>query len=265
MRIKQRLAFAHRYAAIHLLISLLVALASAGVVFGLLYPPPWRQMLVVTDIYVLILIVDVVCGPAMTLILASPEKSRRERWLDFSCIGLLQALALAYGMHSVWIARPVVLGFERDRLVLVTANEIDHAQLAEAPPGLQRLAWWGVTSVSTRVPRNNAEFFESTSLGLAGVSPAMRPGWWLPYADGVDEVRGRARTLDDLFAARARDRGTLMAAARRTGLAQDQLRWLPLTSSRTMDWVALLDNDMKLVGWAPIDGFTAPAEPAEDN
>ena len=66
---------------------------------------------------------DVVCGPLLTLVLASPRKSRRERWLDFSLIGLIQLAALAYGMHSVWVARPVALVFEVDRLVVVTANE----------------------------------------------------------------------------------------------------------------------------------------------
>ena len=30
---------------------------------------------------------------------------------------------------------------------------------------------------------------------------------------------------------------------------------LPLVSSKTLDWVALLDAQMKMVGWAPVDGF----------
>jgi len=28
-----------------------------------------------------------------------------------------------------------------------------------------------------------------------------------------------------------------------------------LVSSKTLDWVALLDAQMILVGWAPVDGF----------
>lgn len=121
----------------------MVALASAAVVFGLWYPAPYRQMLDVGHIYLLVLAVDVVCGPLLTLILASSTKSRRERWLDFSLIGLIQLAALAYGMHSVWVAPPVALVFETDRLVVVTANEVNTDALPKAPAGLRQLPWPG--------------------------------------------------------------------------------------------------------------------------
>jgi hypothetical protein len=38
-------------------------------------------------------------------------------------------------------------------------------------------------------------------------------------------------------------------------LPTDALRYLPLTSSTTKDWVALLDGGLNRVGWAPVDGF----------
>ena len=126
MSASHRLHFAARYALRHLLLSLLVALASAAVVFGLWYPAPYRQMLQVGHIYLLVLVVDVVCGPLLTLIVASPRKSRRERWLDFSLIGAIQLAALAYGMYSVWVARPAVLAFESDRLVVVSHGTLPY-------------------------------------------------------------------------------------------------------------------------------------------
>ena len=54
-----RWCFAARYASRHLLISLLIALASAAVVFGLWYPAPYRAMLGVGAIFGLVLAVDV--------------------------------------------------------------------------------------------------------------------------------------------------------------------------------------------------------------
>lgn len=258
MSVVPRLRFAGRYAAAHLLISLLVAVVSAAFVFGLLYPPPWQAMLGVTSIFLLILVVDVVCGPLLTLILASPAKSRRERWLDFSLIGLLQVLALAYGIHSVWIARPVVLAFERDRLVLVTANEIDPSTLHEAPEGMRHLPWWGVRAVATRRPKDNDEFFQSVGMGTAGLSPGMRPGWWLPWEQARQEMSERARPLSSLMAARPEKSEMLEAAARKTGQDVARLRYLPLTTARTPDWIALLDADLQMVGWAQVDGFIQP-------
>ena len=255
MSASHRLHFAARYALRHLLLSLLVALASAAVVFGLWYPAPYRQMLQVGHIYLLVLVVDVVCGPLLTLIVASPRKSRRERWLDFSLIGAIQLAALAYGMYSVWVARPAVLAFESDRLVVVTANEVQNEALTKAPPGLQRLPWAGVLQVGTRRATSGAETLSSVELGLAGVSPAMRPDWWLPWAEAQAVMRSRAKPLAELIARRPEAAALLQAAAQSAGRDVKDLTYLPLVSSKTLDWVALLDADLNIVGHAPVDGF----------
>ena len=255
MMLSSRLRFAARYASRHLLISVLIALASAGVVFGLWYPAPYRQMLDVDHIYLLVLAVDVVCGPLLTLVLASPKKSRRERWLDFSLIGAIQLAALAYGMHSVWLARPAVLAFEADRLVVVTANEVQAEDLPQAPPGLQSLLWTGVLQVGTRRPADSDEMMSNVDKELAGLSPAMRPDWWLPWAEAQDGLRSRAKPLSELIARRPEAAPLLQAAAQSAGRAVPDLRYLPLVSSKTLDWVALLDADLNIVGHAPVDGF----------
>jgi len=44
-------------------------------------------------------------------------------------------------------------------------------------------------------------------------------------------------------------------AASPSGIDPAGLFYLPLTSSKVKEWVALLDGDMKLVGYAPVDGF----------
>ena len=250
-----RLRFAARYAGRHLLISLLIALASAAVVFGLWYPAPYRQLLQVDHIYLLVLAVDVVCGPLLTLVLASPKKSRRERWLDFSLIGVIQLAALAYGMHSVWAGRPVALVFEVDRLVVVTANELQQGGLPKAPPSLRHLPLTGVLKAGTRKPVDNKEFMRSIDQGLAGLSLAVQPDWWLPWADALPALRQRAKPLAELMARKPQAAPALQDAARTAGRVVADLRYLPLVSSKTLDWVALLDDKLEMVGWAPVDGF----------
>lgn len=254
--LSSRLRFASRFALRHWIISSAVALLSAALVFGLLYPPPYRAMLGVGPIFLLVLAVDVVCGPLLTLILASPRKSRRERWLDFGLIGLIQALALAYGLHSVWVARPAVLAFEVDRLVVVTANEVDAADLPNAPSGLRRLPWWGVLQVGTRRAADGAELMDSVQRGLAGWSPATQPGWWLPWDAARADLKARAKPLPELIARRPPDAQALLrAAAQAAGADPAHLLYLPLTSSTTKDWVALLDADLRLLGHVAVDGF----------
>lgn len=247
--------FAAHYALRHLGISVAVALLSAAFVFGLLYPTPYRAMLGVESIFLLVLVVDVVCGPLLTLILASPKKSRRERWLDFSLVGVIQLLALVYGLHSVWLGRPAVLAFEVDRLVVVTANEIEPAELGKAPEGLRRLPWWGVLKVGTRRPANSQEMLESVDRGLAGISLAQQPDWWTPWDQAHEGMTHRAKPVTELLARRPQDTDTLQEAIRASGVPEAELRYLPLTSSKTLDWVVLLDQKLNLVGYAPVDGF----------
>ena len=252
---EQRLRFALRYALRHALVSLLVAGLSALFVFGLLYPPPTSAMLGVGSIFLLLLGVDVVCGPLLTLLLANPAKPRRERWLDFSLVGLVQLAALLYGLHSVWVARPVVLAFEVDRLVIASANEVQTETLSQAPAELQSLPWWGVLQVGTRKAKDSNEFFESMNLGLGGISPAMRPHWWLPWDSAQAGIQERAKPVAELLARRPQAASVLQAAMAETGLPVQQLRYLPLTSSKTKDWVALLNTEGRIVGYAPVDGF----------
>ena len=250
-----RLRFASHYALRHLGISIAVALLSAAWVFGLLYPSPYRAILGVESIFLLVLGVDVVCGPLLTLILASPRKSMRERVLDFGLIGVVQLAALLYGLHTVWVARTAVLGFEVDRLVVVTANEVQADKLREAPQGLRSLPWWGVHKVGTRKPKDSAEMLSSVALGMSGLSLVMQPGWWTPWAEAQAGMKARAKPLSELIARRPAAADTLRQAAADAGAPVDQLHYLPLVSSKTLDWVALLDARMEMVGWAPVAGF----------
>lgn len=252
-----RWRFALRFAARHALLSMLAAAACALFVFGVLYPPPFQAMLGVGAVFVLLLGVDAVCGPLLTLILASPRKSARERWVDLGLVGLVQVAALLYGLHTLWAARPVVLAFETDRLVVVTANEVDAEALAQAPEGLQTLPWWGVRQVGTRKAASSEEYFTSVDLSLAGISPAMRPGWWQPWSEAQAALQARAQPLPDLLQRRPQDAATLQAAVSDSGLSAAQLNYLPLTSRYTKDWVALLDVQGRIVGYAPVDGFAA--------
>lgn len=250
-----RLNFALQYALRHLLISLFVAIATAFLVFRLLYPPPWHLLFAVGSIFVLLLIVDVVCGPILTLILASPEKSGRERWLDFSLIGSVQLVALLYGLYSVWVARPVVLAFESDRLVAVSANEVQTDSLAQAPEALRHLPWWGLHLVGTRKAASSEEFFENMRLGLGGISPAMRPDWWVLWDSTLSDMRARAKPVTELLERRPQDSDALHTAIESTGLTAENLYYLPLTTRHVKEWVVLLDAGMRIAGYAPVDGF----------
>ena len=80
-----RLRFALKNAALGiLLISLILAGLAALLVFGVWYPYPYAELTGGLALYKLVISVDIVCGPLLTLILASPSKKLKERMVDFS-------------------------------------------------------------------------------------------------------------------------------------------------------------------------------------
>lgn len=255
MKFYARWQLAAQWAMRHALISMIVAAISATVVFKLWYPMPFREMLGVGKIFLIILGVDVVCGPLMTLILVSPRKSRRETTLDLSLIAIIQTAALIYGVHAVWMGRPVVLAFEQDRLTIISANEVDASDVPNAPRGLRELPYFGILKVATRRPRSTTELLNSIEISLVGITPAMRPSWWEPIADHKTAMREKAKPLSNLILQRPADNAVLKRAAHDAGYPAEALVYLPLTSSKTKEWVALLNGSLEMVGYAPVDGF----------
>lgn len=251
-----RLRFALRWALGHFFVSAVVVALAASLVFFVWYPAPWRQMLGVAAIFGIVVVVDLVCGPLLTLVLASPNKSKRERWVDLTLIALIQLSALTYGLWSVYGARPVVLAFEVDRLFVVTANEIQRELLSQAPQRMQSLPWAGVLQVGLRESTSPQEYLNSVEQSINGISQSMRPNWWSPYDEKVKTaLRQKVKPLVELIEKRPYQADELREAALRTGNSVDVLSYLPLTSSKEMAWVALIDGAGEMVGYAPVDGF----------
>src|SRR5215218_185326 len=94
-------------ALVHLGLRALVGLATAAVVFGMWFPYPYRDLAGGQQLLLLLVSVDVVCGPLLTAVLFNPRKSRRELTLDLSLVAIVQIAALVYGVQVISQARPV--------------------------------------------------------------------------------------------------------------------------------------------------------------
>ena len=244
--------------ALHLLASLLVATVLAYVVFGVWYPYPHRAMAGGTDLFLLVIAVDAVCGPLLTAVVFNPGKPRRELATDLSFIVLVQLGALAYGTHAVATLRPVALVFEADRMVSVAAGSIPQSELRNAPPEFASLSWTGPLLLGSRKPKDAAEQLRSIDMSLQGVEVSMRPSWWQPYAMSLPDIKARMKPLPPLYEALGESKRAILAAAvERSGHSKDQLFYLPLTSALVTDWIVLLDEAGSIVDFAEVDGFLA--------
>lgn len=242
----------------HFIISLIIALCCGLFVFHIMYPSPFYQLLGVGSIFLIIIGVDVVCGPLLTLLLANPNKPPSELGLDISLIAMVQIAALAFGLHTVYIARPVVLAFETDRFTVVPATEILTDHLKDAPKELQTLPALGVRVIGTKKHNSNEEFFELTELSASGISPGMHPKWWTQYSDNHDLVNERSKAISLLIEQRPESTPAIQKAMQKTGLTADKLRFLPLTYQYSHDWSVLIDKKNNIVAYVPVNGFLNP-------
>lgn len=245
-------------AGIHLVLSLAVAAAAAGLVFGLWYPYPYREISGGRELFFIVIAVDVVMGPLLTLTVFNSSKPVRELRRDLTVIGLLQMTALIYGLWTVSVARPVHLVFEMDRFRVVHAIEVSEAELDQAPPGLQHLPWTGPTVLGMRPFRNDKEKTDMTMVALGGVPLGARPGLWQDYEKAGPQVLAAAKPLDNLRTRFPEQAGLIDAAlksvpgATRSGAT---LGYLPM-AGRDKYWTVLLDlNTSEVIAFVPIDSF----------
>lgn len=251
-----RWRFALKSAGWHLLISLSVAGLAALLVFKVWYPYPYAELTGGLSLYKLVVAVDIVCGPLLTLILSSPKKTGRARAVDFSLTGAIQLAALVYGLHSVSLARPVVEAFEKDRINVVTAAEVAVEDLHKAPEGLQSLSWFGIRRVGLKEPDTADEQNKTLDLSMQGIEPSMRPDRWLPYShQEAEKIRKAMKPLKKLADARKIAVADILKQA---DISEDKdWYFLPFTGSRQKDWIVVLDAQGNARGYAPIDGFIA--------
>lgn len=251
-----RLVHAIKYASMHFGISLLIALLAASLVFLLLYPAPYRQMLNVSGIYLLLIAIDVTCGPLLTLLVASPKKTKLATGVDFSVIGLVQLAALLYGLHSLYAARPAMVVFETDRLVLVQASQIRYDKYPSTLPQFQKAPLAGVDYAQVSQTDDGQTMLKRIELELSGLPPNAMPASWREYDQQTrQDIQKRQKPLADLIKARPQAKALLEAQMQKLKKPVDELFFIPFVSSKTYDWVAILDKNAHILSYAPVEGF----------
>jgi hypothetical protein len=184
-------------AAIHMSISATIGLVSAFLIFGVWYAPPYSEATGAGELVLLLMGVDLVLGPMLTLVVFKAGK--RGLRFDLAIIALTQACAFTYGMSVVVSARPVFVVGAVDRFVLVLANDLDRADLAEASkPEFRHLSWTGPRIVGTVMPTDPEESNALLTSGLAGKDIERFPKYYVDYPLAATELLKRAKPLAEL-------------------------------------------------------------------
>lgn len=250
-----RCRVAAQAAGIHSLGSVLVAALAAWIVFRIWYAYPYRELSGGRELFLLVVAVDVVCGPLLTLVLFSPKKPRKELWMDLGLVALIQLAALGYGMWTVWQARPLYLVHEVDRYKVISAPDVNAEELKALPENLKPQFWAGPKTVSIRPPNNaeehNKVLFEAAA---GGRDYGARPEFYIPY-DGAAAVKSliRAQPLSIFLRKQPSQQEAAQKLAREKDADMAQWFYLPVVARQ--DWVAVLNQEGQIQGFLRGDGF----------
>jgi hypothetical protein len=242
-------------AGVHLAVSAAVAAAAAALVFGFWFPGYFSTLAGGQGIFVLITSVDIAMGPLITLCIFERTKARQELVRDLSIVAFLQFAALCYGLHTMYVARPVVMALEVNRFRVVSANDVLISELPLAQPGFQSLSLTGPRFVGV-APSNPKEQMAEMNMAGKGYDLGARPKYWRDWENtGRPQAIGESRPIEQLAKRYPARQGELNAALAKTGVPLDQLRFLPIVSLHATA-VALVDiRSGNIVGYAPFDGF----------
>jgi hypothetical protein len=250
-----RYRVAAQAAGIHLVCSVLVAAAAAWIVFGVWYAYPYRELSGGRELFLLVVAVDVVCGPLLTFVLFSPQKPRKELWMDLGLVAFIQLAALGYGMWSVWQARPLYLVHEVDRYKVISAPDVEAEALEALPANLKPKFWAGPQTVSIRPPKNAEEHNKVLIEAAAGGRDyGARPEFYIPYerAAALKSLL-HAKPLSVFLQKQPNQQEAAQKLAREKGA--DMAQWLYLPVVGRQDWVAVLDKQGQIQGFLKGDGF----------
>jgi hypothetical protein len=224
-------------AGLHFLICLAIAAVTVTVMLMVWYPRPLFEAAGGNDLLFILVGVDVVLGPLLTLVVFKAGK--RGMKFDLWVIGLVQVAALAYGVHIVYLARPAYVVFIKDRFELATAVELDPAELAAAKyPQYRSVPWTGPLLVAGIIPTDPAEQKKLIDLSLAGQDLQHFPRYWEPYEQHAKDVLAKADTIARLRTTDPDTAKEVDAFLASSGTREEDVRSLLLRTR--FAWVAVL-------------------------
>jgi hypothetical protein len=223
----------------HLMISAVVAALAIVLVFFVWYPAPLHTAVGVTQIFLIVLAVDVTIGPLVTFIVF--KKGKKTLKFDLAVVAILQIAALGYGLHTVFIGRPAFVVFNVDRFTVSRAHELDPTSAGTAEKNNNQSAkesWlqpnW-VGAVGSKDQKRKNEITITSALG--GADWPQLPELFVPLADVKKLIHERAKPLADLRKLHDQETDVL---AELSAWKDTDVKWLPLRSN-AKDMVVLVD------------------------
>jgi hypothetical protein len=239
-----------RAAGLHFAISAVIA----SLVLTLVYFGWYRSVLSTTEavgtILLIMVAIDIVLGPLMTMVVYKPNKKSLK--FDLTVIALIQLGFLAYGVYTVHLARPAYLVFVKDRFEAVAVTdwpETAQQALENKPNPATERAFFGPVFVGAKSPEDaNSKQELLFSAAGGGADIGQMPQYYVPFEAQRLTVAANARPIAELKDTNKKDAAqvatidsTVEKLAKQSGVKPENIGYLPLKGKQA-DGVVLVDK-----------------------
>lgn len=211
---------------IHLLISAALVGGVFAAVFFIWYPKPAFAVAGASSIIFMLIGIDLILGPLLTLIVYRQGKPGLK--FDLAVIALVQLTALVYGGYTLYEERPSYVVFAVDRIEYIARKDVDESQirfetLRNKTPG-------SLVHAFARSPEDPEEFQRFFDSVMFDGKPDLerRAEYWEPWHDGAEIIRSRMQPLASVEGESDAERAALERAGRRYASKHQELGLLPV-------------------------------------
>lgn len=227
-----------------------------GLYIGWYHWPGW-YLADVTPVTRMIVGVDLVVGPLLTFVIASPAKLLRSLARDVSIIAAVQLLALGYGSVQLWNGRPMYYAFSEDVLQLVQDYDISPAEAQSGRRANPKLAphWYSLPRwIWAPLPPDGPERDKIIQAATSGGDDVISmPTHYRTWEDGLPDLRAQLKKPGDIRYFSGKEKKLLRERAQQAGLPFDQANSIAITG-RGHPLLAVLDtNTLKIVKFIRAD------------
>jgi len=241
----------------HLALSATIVGSVCIAIFVFWYPPPYFTVNGAWNVLRVLIGVDLILGPLLTLILFRPGK--RGLALDMAMIALIQLSALIYGTSVIFHERPYYLVFAVDRYEVHVRREVDAADAREF--GFTSKPWMGPIVAFAQRPTDVATYQKLLQETVFEGAPDIdrRPAFWRPLADHRDAVLARTRALAELALLGPNEAAMVEAASAALGKAAEEALFVPVVAGGEASTLIIDPESALPVAALPINPWLAAA------
>jgi hypothetical protein len=192
------LLFRIRAAGLHLLGSAVVIGLFLWLVYGYWYMHPYEIVFSTIDVVKVLIGVDLVLGPLLTLIVFNIAKPRKELVRDIGVILAFQLAALAWGAHITYSVRPQYVVYYDQDIYVLTAKDLDISRVSDEIGSRSFLS--PPVVVYAQSPQTTEEITQHVADMFTRNMPDVpyQPERYRPYAQNRTRVAEAAIKPDDM-------------------------------------------------------------------